>query len=144
MSISLVVVCCVIGALMPDLDASQSKIRNFTALGVRPFVPISIAINRTYGHRGALHSAWGWAVWTLLVLPLGITFGWLIGAALSLGYASHLAADACTRTGIPLLYPRTERYFLLPSWMRIVTGSAVEEVFFVTFACIGIMALVSR
>jgi membrane-bound metal-dependent hydrolase YbcI (DUF457 family) len=52
--------------------------------------------------------------------------------ALSLGYASHLAGDACTRTGIPLLYPRRTHYHLLPHRTRVVTGSEYEELFFAT------------
>ena len=69
--------------------------------------------------------------------------GWLLIAALSLGYTSHLAADACTRTGIPLLYSRAGRHFLLPPRLRIITGSDVEKVFFAVFACLSLVLLLS-
>lgn len=102
LSISVVLACCVVGALTPDLDASESKIKHIKVLGIEPLVPVAVGLNREFGHRGALRSARGWAVWTLLIMPLAWWVGWLPIAALSLGYASHLAGDACTRTGIPL------------------------------------------
>jgi hypothetical protein len=50
--------------------------------------------------------------------------------ALTLGYGSHLAADACTRSGIPFLYfhvsRNKRRYHLLPPRLRFVTGSDAE------------------
>ena len=134
---------CVVGALVPDLDAGESKIKHIMVAGTKPLVPVAIAINRNFGHRGFLHSARGWVGWTALILPLGLILGWAAIIALSLGYASHLAADACTRTGIPLLYPRAGRHFLLPPRLRIITGSDVEEVFFAVFACLSLVLLLS-
>ena len=50
---------CSIGALVPDLDAVESKIKHVRVGGIKPFVPLSRAINRDFGHRGLLHSLWG-------------------------------------------------------------------------------------
>jgi inner membrane protein len=125
---------CVVGATVPDLDAVESKIKHVKVMSIKPLVPVSIVINRGFGHRGLLHSLWGWVGWTLLVLPLSMVIGWLSVAALSLGYASHLAGDACTRSGISLLYPKRDRFHLFPQRWCVITGSEYEEIFFSLFA----------
>ena len=130
--------------MVPDLDAVESKIKHVKVINIKPLVPVSRAINRDFGHRGLLHSLWGWLIWTTLILPLGAVSGWLPVASLSLGYASHLAGDASTRTGIPLFYPQRTNYHLLPIRIRIVTGSEYEEVFFVVFALLDVCLLMAR
>lgn len=40
---------CISGALMPDLDAVESKIKHVKVLGIKPLVPVSTAINRDLG-----------------------------------------------------------------------------------------------
>ena len=123
-----------LGALLPDLDASQSQIKNLAIAGVTPFAPIASLLNRTLGHRGLLHSALGWGIATLILLPLAFFGGTAVPLALSLGYASHLATDACTKSGIPFLYPSRKRYHLLPRTLRLTTGSMAEEAVFALFA----------
>ena len=122
-SVAIAITFCVIGAMVPDLDAVESKIKHIKLCGIKPFVPIARAINSEFGHRGLLHSLWGWVGWTLLLLPLVTAIGWSCLSALSLGYASHLAGDACTRSGIPLFYPHRTNYHLLPSKFQVVTGA---------------------
>lgn len=143
-SIAVLMVFCGIGALMPDLDAVESKIKHVKVMGIKPLVPVSRAINREFGHRGLLHCLRGWLIWTLFILPLGAGIGWLPMVASSRGYASHLAGDACTRTGIPLFYSKCTSYHLLPHRIRVVTGSAYEEVFFVSFTLFSIILLLTR
>ena len=59
-----------------------------------------------------------------------------------LGCASHLAADATTRSGIPWLYPDQKRYHLLPRSWRFVTGSMAEEALFpFLFAAVALLLL---
>ena len=135
-NIGVLVAFAVVGALMPDLDANESKIKNVKLWGGKPFVPLSILLNRQFGHRGVLHSLRGWVIWTTLVMPLSVWLGWAPVAALSLGYASHLLGDACTRSGIPLLHPNRNRFHLLPKRLRLVTGSQFEEVCFASFAVV--------
>ena len=97
-------------------------------MDVAPFALPALVLHRAFGHRGFLHSALGLGLFGLLAaLPLSFWWGWPPSLALWLGYASHLAADACTRTGVPLLYPDRRRLFLLPPRLRFVTGSAAEE-----------------
>ena len=119
-----------LGALLPDLDASQSQIKHLSIAGVAPFAPLSLLLNRTLGHRGLLHSALGWGIATLLLIPLTWFGGVAVPLALSLGYASHLATDACTKSGIPFLYPKRKRYHLLPRPLRLTTGSMAEDAVF--------------
>jgi inner membrane protein len=101
------------GALLPDLDASESKIKHLRVSRAKPFELAAIALHRTLGHRGALHSLAGLGLVSLSALPLALSLGWGLWIALLLGYASHLAADACTRQGIPLLYPKKAFHHLL-------------------------------
>lgn len=128
-NVGLLAAVAVFGALLPDLDASQSRIKHLSpGWGIEPFVLPSLLLHRAFGHRGLLHSGLGLALFTVLfALPLAFWWGWQPSAALALGYASHLAADACTRTGIPLLHPRRLRFFLLPPSLRLVTGSPAED-----------------
>ena len=123
-----------LGALLPDLDASQSQIKHLTIAGVTPFAPLAVLLNRTLGHRSLLHSLVGWGAATLLLLPLALVAGVGVPLALSLGYASHLATDACTKSGIPFFYPSRKRYHLLPRPLRLTTGSMAEEAVFALFA----------
>lgn len=133
-----------LGAWLPDLDASQSRIKHLSFAGISPFVPLSLSLHRAFGHRGLLHSIGGWGLATLLFLPLG--FWWSAGVplALSLGYASHILADGCTKSGVPLLYPRRTRYHLLPRRLRITTGSLAEDGVFVALAVLLLALLLSQ
>ncbi len=125
-----VLICGALGALLPDLDSPRSLLTAWQVAGVSPLQPLARVINRTFGHRGALHSLVGWSIASLGFIALGALPFWNIAAsfALSLGYLSHLAADASTKTGIPFLYPRRTRYRLLPKPLRISTGSFAEDV----------------
>ena len=132
------------GALLPDLDAAESKIKHVRAFGIKPLLLPAVALHRELGHRGMLHSLAGLAVFSEVVLPLALWLGWSAWTAIVLGYASHLAADACTRHGIPLLYPRPKFYHLLPHSWRFVTGSEAEEVLFALAAVSTLLLLFSH
>lgn len=131
------------GALLPDLDASKSQIKNLAIAGVTPFAPVASLLNRTLGHRGLLHSLLGWGIATLLLIPLALLGGTTVSLALSLGYGSHLATDACTKSGIPFLYPKRKRYHLLPRSLRLTTRSMAEEVVF-AFLAVAVAGLMLR
>lgn len=133
-----------LGALLPDLDASASTIKYFRVGGLTPLVPLSEALHGRFGHRGALHSLWGWGTFALLASPLLVWMPWLWYLALLLGYASHLAGDACTKSGIPLLYPQMQRRHLLPRPLRLTTGSLAEEAVFVLLALSVLFLLLSQ
>lgn len=125
-------------ALLPDLDAPHSKVRSLALGPVRPLDPLGALVYGAWGHRGPLHSLPGLAAFGLAAaLPLALRWGAEYGAAALLGYGSHLALDAMTRYGVPLLPGRgrdgrwglgRRRHLLPPRW-RFVTGSAAEDVF---------------
>lgn len=118
-----------LGSLLPDLDAADSKAKRLSVGGVAPFALPALALHRMLGHRRLLHSALGLALFGLLVcLPLAVWWGAGLSLALGLGYASHLALDACTKAGIPLWHPNSRRCFLLPLALRVTTGSPDEEI----------------
>ena len=119
------------GALLPDIDATRSKIRSLSALNIQPFEPVGAAANRTFAHRGFLHSPTALAYAAAAAVIFGALTDWALGAALWLGYASHLALDACAKSGIP---GRDRRLFLVPPALRIVTGSVQEDIYFMLLA----------
>ena len=52
-----------------------------------------------------------------------------LGAGVAIGYLAHIAADACTPSGVALFAPLSRRRrWLVPSPARIPTGSAREVV----------------
>jgi membrane-bound metal-dependent hydrolase YbcI (DUF457 family) len=127
-SLGPLVLCATFGALLPDLDASASKIRSLGYGGVQPFVPLSGLIHRTWGHRGLLHSPLGLCLAGIAAAFIALLGYGLPALALWLGYGSHLVADACTRSGIPGWPNRSDRrLFLLPPRFRFVTGSEAED-----------------
>src|SRR5437868_6829181 len=62
----------VTGALLPDLDAAESKIKHFKIAGTKLFLPLAVVIHRDFGHRRLWHSLWGWGLWTVIILPLWV------------------------------------------------------------------------
>ena len=135
--VGLLAVVAAASALLPDLDAPQSKIRSLRLGPLRPFDALGALVYGAWGHRGPLHSLIGLIAFGLAAaLPLALNLGGEYGAAAMLGYGSHLALDAMTRHGIPLLPSRgrdgrwglRRRRHLLPPRLRFVTGSAAEEV----------------
>ena len=119
-----------LGSLLPDLDAGDSKIKHIKVAGVKPFFLPAQAIHHQFGHRSFSHSLAGLTVLIAVALPLSQFWGWLASLTLALGYTSHLIADACTKSGIPVFYPHKRRYHLLPRSLRITTGSGAEDVLF--------------
>jgi membrane-bound metal-dependent hydrolase YbcI (DUF457 family) len=133
-----------LGALLPDLDASESHLKHLRLIGtdLAPFALTATLLHQSLGHRGLLHSLAGLGLGALLLaVPVGLWLGPLAGLALVLGYASHLALDACTKAGIPLLFPNLKRRHLLPRWLRVTTGSLAEEPVFVGLALLALIVL---
>lgn len=132
------------GALLPDLDANESKIKHLAVAGIQPFALPAQAIYQQFGHRGFFHSSSALVLTSLLSLPVIAYFGWQPWLALTLGYASHLAADACTVSGIPFRYipwinPDKTHYHLLPRKLRFVTGSEAEAALMPLLALLALL-----
>jgi len=130
-----------LGGLLPDLDAAESTLKHLRIGQLKPFWLPAQVVYTSGGHRGLLHSLLGSVMVALLCLPLVLWGDWSVVLALVLGYASHLAADAGTRSGIPLLYPSRKCYHLLPRPWRLVTGSQAEEVLFALAASSTVLLL---
>jgi membrane-bound metal-dependent hydrolase YbcI (DUF457 family) len=131
------------GALLPDLDAARSRLSTVSIAGIQPFAPVALAFNRSFGHRGVLHSPLAIAVVGAFVIPPAFWWGWQVSLALWLGYGSHVLADACTRTGVPAR-PFGQRLFLLPRRWRFATGSDAESLLFPVLAAATMLLLLSR
>lgn len=105
-------------ALIPDIDHPQSAIRRKTGR-------IGTLAAFWMNHRGITHTVPAVA----LVAALSAIFvAPLVVVVVSMAYASHLALDACTPSGVPLLWPLTNRRMhLLPHALRVRTGSMREK-----------------
>lgn len=133
------------GALLPDIDNARSIMGR--RLGV-----ISREIQHIAGHRTVFHSLLGLAVGALLALglervviylldqrnlqvPAAIVDGsHLVFFGVLFGCIMHIAADALTRGGVPLLWPNDKRFGFPPKakW-RFNTGTWPEHVIVWTF-----------
>lgn len=133
-----------VGALLPDLDAAESKLKHLQIGGMKPFALLSPPLHRALRHRGLLHSLVGLGIISILAVALTLWWGWQPSLALVLGYASHLLTDSATRTGIPFLYPRPQRWHLLPLRWRIVTGSPTEDALFPFLVAAAALLLLSH
>lgn len=127
----------ILGSLAPDLDADEATIHyELGGLGDT----VRLGLHLFVKHRGVLHS--GLAV--LGALMAGVLAGWWLGyldagLAFGLGYLSHVAiADAMTINGVPLFWPHSRRFHLLPARLRVRTGGPVEGLVFLA----GILAVV--
>lgn len=131
-----------LAALIPDLDASESKIKHLKIPNtqIKPFMLPALVVSQTDQHRGLLHSLLGLGMMSLFILPASFYTGWAITVTFLLGYLSHLAADAATKSGIRLLYPKPRRFHLLPLGWRFTTGSLAEEALLAPLA-ISVMSL---
>jgi inner membrane protein len=110
------------GSLCPDIDRAGSSIARVAGLPSRAMAWI---VQRSFGHRGPLHSALAVA----LVLTLGQTLALAsgvgdLGGPLAFGWASHIVLDALTVRGVPVLWPARVRLRLPPG---LVTGGLVEQ-----------------
>lgn len=138
------------GALLPDIDNARSTMGR--KLGI-----VSREIQHIAGHRTLFHSLLGLLLGSLLAIGLERIViyllslrGWEFPAALVgtehivffgvlFGCAMHIAADALTLGGVPLLWPNHKRFGFPPNphW-RFKTGTWPEFVIVWTF-----MALVA-
>ncbi len=132
-----------LGALLPDLDASQSKIKHLKIPNTqfKPFMFPALVVSRSSQHRGLLHSFAGLGMIALFVLPAAFWVGWAPVTALLLGYFSHLMADAATKSGVRLLYPSPKRFHLLPLGWRFTTGSMAEDALLIPLAANTLLLL---
>lgn len=107
-----------VGSLLPDIDHPTST------LGRKVFLkPISLVINKVFGHRTITHSLITTAILSFLLLFTTYFFegvfhyiysNLIIG--ICVGYISHLLLDSFTVKGIPLYYPFSSKSYKLFSF----------------------------
>ena len=107
---------------------------------------IAALIQSVTTHRGMTHSLLGAAVVTLVSIALSVlvtsTRNPWWGLAWSAGWASHLAADALTLSGLKLLQPWSERrYWLAPPLLRFRVGSWPDALLGAVAPVLGLLAL---
>lgn len=113
-----------VGALFPDIDHPKS-------LFGRALRPVSLAINRRWGHRTITHSAPALTGISFIfaLVEKQISASSSLALIFFLAYWSHLLLDMVTVSGIPLLYPFSKNPFVMPAnprW-RIKTGDIRAE-----------------
>lgn len=114
-----------IGVIIPDIDNPVSKIG-------RRFKITSKVIRFLFGHRGIFHS-----LLFLIVLFLILRiFNSFIAVCISIGYLTHLIADALTLEGVNFLYPLQLR---IKGFVR--TGGAVEYALFIFLLVVDILKI---
>jgi len=116
-----------LGSLLPDIDEPRSYI------GMKfPYLSIPLKL---FGikHRTITHSIW----FILLFLIPGLMLNNFFLLGLSLGVFMHLIGDMLTKGGVPLFYPLTKHYRLLPKEIAFYTNSFTEHIL------VGILALLN-
>jgi len=96
-------------------------------------LPDELECNGLLSHRGITHAMWIPAALVALaqVAPFPIIYAY----AIVLGYTSHLAADACTISGIRPFYPFKVELHLLPKPSRITTGTQGDRLIMLLALC---------
>lgn len=127
---------CTLGAWLPDADTTSSK-AGFC------LYPLAAWIERRFGHRTITHSFVGTLLFATLCAPL-VWWPQLepVFLALLCGYASHLLADAATKSGVPLAWP-SRRAWVFPgdAQYRIRTGSRAELGVLAAFLFLGLLTV---
>ena len=111
-----------IGAFLPDIDFSGSKIG-------KKFRITSFLIEKLFRHRGIFHSLF---TAILLSVVVFIFTNKIYALAFFIGYLSHLISDGLTKTGINFLHP----FMNLRLTGFIETNSFSETLFFVSILAI--------
>jgi inner membrane protein len=116
------------GALLPDIDKPESKVGS-------KFGIASKLIQGVFGHRGIIHTVWG-------MLVLCGLFWYFInrtyGAALFVGFFSHLLIDGFTKMGINFFHPVGKLHMA----GFIETGSTLETILFVIIIVLSVLIII--
>lgn len=123
-------------ASMPRRSLLATMAQGFIRLAILPFALMLAAIGaglRAFtGHRGFTHTLWGTLTFTGIAVGATILstdslhWSFAVGTVWLLGYSSHLAADACTPSGIPLfMFPRNPMRSASPD----VLGGCNRDIF---------------
>ena len=138
-----------LGALAPDLDASESKAKHLRIRWGRgrrrqefkPFFPLAMILHRAFGHRGVMHSLFFVAILGGISFVLHYFYGGapLLYIAFHVGYVSHILTDSLTPSGTPILYPWKKKICFLPKQIAIRTGSMYDYGFLAAVLIISLI-----
>lgn len=129
-----------IGSIIPDIDHPTSKLGRKFLLR-----PISIVINKVFGHRTITHSLISTVVFSFLLLLTTYLFegvfhyiysNLIIG--ICVGYLSHLLLDSFTVKGIPIYYPFSSKTYKL---FNFKTGKDEELVSMIILLLTGLFII---
>lgn len=121
-----------LGSLLPDIDTPNSRIGWVVW-------PLARWIEGRFGHRTITHSVVGVGLCAAVCAPALFFPLWQpLFTAILIGYAMHLMGDACTKSGVPLAWPRREQ-FVFPGNrdFRLRTGSGAEFVVLAILVVVG-------
>ncbi len=119
--------CVLLGALLPDIDKPESKIGSKVS-------PLSNIIQSVFGHRGLVHTVWG------MIFFCGLFWYFIsrsYGAALSLGFFSHLFIDGFTKKGINFFHPVANLH--LSGFIE--TGTSGETILFIVLITTSVIMI---
>jgi membrane-bound metal-dependent hydrolase YbcI (DUF457 family) len=128
-----------VGSMLPDADLAGARLYRRTLIERRvalvrlagTLARLPVRLLALLPHRGLTHSLLACALATLLsgvLVSLAVpSLAPATAAGAAIGYGSHVAADACTPSGVPAWAPFSRRRtWLLPARARIRTGGAGE------------------
>jgi membrane-bound metal-dependent hydrolase YbcI (DUF457 family) len=128
-----------LGSMLPDADRAGTRVyhrtrleRRVALLGVLGrLVRLPLRLLTLLPHRGVTHSVFACAAAAvlagLLVSAADPAVAGVAAGGMAIGYAAHLAGDACTPSGIAAWAPLSRRRcWLLPRALRVPTGSLRE------------------
>ena len=121
-----------IAALLPDIDHPQSMLSGWPLLGI-----VSRLLSIGIRHRGPTHSGLAIALVAAVMLAVAAPPEFIISAVA--GYASHLALDALTVAGVPLLWPLGWRLRVMPYWANGIVWAMDGLIAAAACAAIGVM-----
>ncbi|MBA3305501.1 MAG: metal-dependent hydrolase [Thermoleophilaceae bacterium] len=123
-----------LGSWLPDVDTPTSRAGWVLS-------PLAVWLEARFGHRTITHSVVGVGIFALLISPLLFVATLRpLFAPLLVGYVMHLFGDAATKSGVPLAWPRPER-FVFPGneAYRLKTGSMAEVVVLGVVLLLGVL-----
>mgnify|MGYP001344715745 CR=1 FL=1 len=141
----------ILGAIIPDIDHPRSIIGKL-------FLPISIPLERRYGHRTITHSLIGWAISSTIFAALVLFVVWILGfvsdlgfsildlaprwvAAFSISYFSHLVLDMLNPRGSQMFWPDPGRDVIPKNpKFRPESGARIELLIFFIFVALMFLA----
>lgn len=92
-----------LGSLLPDIDLPSTTLGHL-------IYPLAKFLNKTFGHRGFLHSPLFLGLLSLVLYVCQVPLPFIVGNAI--GFGSHLFLDMMNPKGVPLFFPYKKRFHI--------------------------------